>query len=56
MFEKLGSARNVNAVWQLVTRDISQFAGQTVYILMKPPTRAASLLEAAVDDVMILAE
>jgi hypothetical protein len=57
VFEKLGAARNVNAVWQLVNVDISSFAGQTVYILIEAADAGtASLVEAAVDDVLILAE
>lgn len=37
--------------------DISSFAGQTVYILIEAADAGtASLVEAAVDDVLILAE
>ena len=54
LFEKRGAATYVNAAWQLVSVDISQFAGQDVYILFEVADEGAgSLVEAAVDDVLI---
>jgi hypothetical protein len=57
VFQKLGSNQNVSAVWQLETLDISGFSGQTIYILIEAADNGtASLVEAAIDDVLITAE
>ena len=54
LFEKLASASYVNARWNLVSIDISQFAGQKIQILFEAADEGAgSLIEAAVDDVLI---
>ena len=54
LFEKLASASYLNATWNLVSIDVSQFAGQTIQLLFEAADEGAgSLIEAAVDDVLI---
>jgi extracellular elastinolytic metalloproteinase len=54
VFQKLGAAADVDAVFTGATANLSAFAGQTVRILVQTTDAAtASLLEAAVDDVRI---
>jgi hypothetical protein len=56
VFEELGAANNDDAVWASFSGDISSFAGQTVRISIEAADAGtASLVEAAVDDVLILA-
>ncbi len=55
VFEELGAADNDDAVWENFSTDISSFAGQTVRILIEAADAGtASLVEAAVDDVLIV--
>jgi hypothetical protein len=51
-----GSAMDVDAYWAKLETDISAFAGQSVYILIEAADNGSpSLVEAAVDDVLIMA-
>jgi subtilisin family serine protease len=54
VFEELGAANNDDAVWANATVNLSQFAGQTIRILIEAADAStASLVEAGVDDVRI---
>jgi subtilisin family serine protease len=54
VFEELGAANNDDAVFTTATVNLSQFAGQTIRILIEAADAStASLVEAAVDDVRI---
>jgi extracellular elastinolytic metalloproteinase len=54
VFQELGSTANDNAAFTTATVNLSQFAGQTIRILIEAADAAgASLVEAAVDDVRI---
>jgi subtilisin family serine protease len=54
VFEELGGTENDNAVFTTATVNLSQFAGQTIRILIEAAdVSTASLVEAAVDDVRI---
>ena len=54
VFEELGSATNKDAAFVHATVNLSQFAGQTIKILIEASDNAGgSLVEAAVDDVKI---
>ena len=53
----LGRNRDIDAVWNSVTVDVSDFAGQSVYILVEAADLVSqSLVEAAVDDIVIVAQ
>jgi len=57
VFEELGANNDDDAVWAKLTYDLSGFAGQTIYILIEAADAGtASLVEAAVDDVLIVAQ
>jgi extracellular elastinolytic metalloproteinase len=54
VFQELGSAANKNGAFTSATADLSQFAGQTIRILIEAADNAgASLVEAGVDDLRI---
>ena len=54
VFQELGGRDNDSATWATFTGDISDFAGQNVYILIQATdAAAASLVEAGIDDVLI---
>jgi len=54
VFEELGAATNDNAAWATATVNLSQFAGQTIRILIEAADEGGpSLVEAGVDDVRI---
>jgi hypothetical protein len=56
LFQEVGAANNDSAAWASFTADVSQFAGQTVYISIDAADASgASLVEAAVDNVSIVA-
>jgi aminopeptidase S len=56
VFQELGASNDDDAVWASYAADISQFAGQTVYLLVEAADASgASLVEAAIDDVSIVA-
>ncbi len=54
VFERLGAAADLDAVWATASASLNAFAGQSVRILIEAADAAtASLVEAAVDDVRI---
>jgi subtilisin family serine protease len=54
VFDELGGTENDNAVFTTATVNLSQFAGQTIRILIEAAdVSTASLVEAAVDDLRI---
>ncbi|HOE35418.1 MAG TPA: Ig-like domain-containing protein [Anaerolineaceae bacterium] len=56
VLQVLGTNKDKDAYWTVRTVDLSAFAGQTVYILIEAADNSqASLVEAAVDDLMIVA-
>jgi hypothetical protein len=55
VFQRLGSATNVNASWQSGSLSLNAFSGQTVRIVIEAVDAATgSLVEAAVDDLRIV--
>lgn len=57
VFQELGAANDDDAAWIMATVNLSQFAGQTIRILIEAADASgASLVEAAVDDVRIVAQ
>lgn len=56
VLERHGAPVDIDAAWTRYTADLSQFAGQTVYLLMEATDGGPlSLVEAAVDDVSVTA-
>lgn len=54
VFQRLGSASNVDGAWSTATASLNAFAGQTVRLLIEAgDTGTASLIEAGIDDVRI---
>jgi extracellular elastinolytic metalloproteinase len=54
VFERLGSATNVNGAWSTGSASLNAFAGQTVRIQIEAADAAtASLVEAGIDDVRV---
>ena len=54
VFEELGSADTDAAVWNDFSANISDFAGQTVHLLIAAADGGSgSLVEAGIDDVVI---
>ena len=54
VFQRLGAATDVDAVWGTATANISAFAGQTIRLRIEAADAGtASLVEAAIDDVTI---
>lgn len=54
LFEQLGTAQNRAAAWSYVRTELSDYAGQTVYLLIEAADGSSgSLVEAAVDDLKI---
>ncbi|HRW98336.1 MAG TPA: Ig-like domain-containing protein, partial [Cyclobacteriaceae bacterium] len=57
IFEVLGRNRDVDAAWTGLAIDLSGFAGQQVYLLIEVADLGnPSLVEAAVDDILIIAQ
>ena len=57
LFQELGANNDDDAVWQTFSISLNSFAGQTVYLLIEAADAStASLVEAAIDDVLIIAE
>ncbi len=57
IFEVLGRNRDVDATWTGLAIDLSGFAGQQIYILIEVADLGyQSLVEAAVDDILIVAQ
>jgi carboxypeptidase T len=56
VFERLGSARDVDATWALAKVSLADWAGQTIHLVIAACDGGpANLLEAAVDDIRIRA-
>ena len=56
LLEELGAANDDDAAWASLNISLNSFAGQTVYLLIEAADASgASLVEAAVDDVKIVA-
>jgi len=56
IFEELGANNDDDAIWALFSGDISNYAGQTIQLLIEAADAStASLFEAAVDDMLIIA-
>jgi aminopeptidase S len=54
IFKKNGTNRIVEAEWKTRTIDISQFAGQTIYLLIQAADRnSSSLVEAGIDNITV---
>ena len=54
VYERLGSATNVNGAWTTATASLNAFAGQTVRLRIEATDAStASLVEAAVDDLRV---
>lgn len=57
VFQELGAANDDDAVWATFTGAINSYAGQTVYLLIEAAdANGASLVEAAIDDVRVVAQ
>jgi aminopeptidase S len=57
LFNQAGAATNRNGAWAAGSWNISQFAGQSIRVLISAADAAtASLVEAAVDDVRITSQ
>ncbi len=54
VFERLGSPRDVDAVWSSASVSLADWAGQTIHLVLAAADAGpANLLEAAVDDIRI---
>ena len=57
VFEERGATNDDDAFWASFTANLNSFAGQSIYILMEAADYGAnSLVEAAIDDVLIIAK
>jgi carboxypeptidase T len=57
VFQRLGSATNLNGAWATTTVSLDAFAGQTVRLIVDAADAStASLVEAGVDDVRVIRE
>ncbi|MFN2302289.1 MAG: Ig-like domain-containing protein, partial [Anaerolineales bacterium] len=57
VFEELGGRSDDDAYWETFSVNLNAFAGQTVYILIEAADDgSSSLVEAGIDDVLIMAE
>ena len=57
IFQELGANNDDDASWQTFSISLNNYAGQSVYLLIEATdASSASLVEAAVDDVLIIAE
>jgi hypothetical protein len=57
VFEELGGRSDDDAAWDNFSVNLNAFAGQTIYILIEAADDgSASLVEAGIDDVLIMAE
>ncbi len=57
IYEELGASNTDEAVWETLTVSLNDFAGQAIYILIEAADESGgSIVEAAVDDVLIIAE
>ena len=54
VYQRLGSATNVNGAWLTSSASLQAFAGQTIRLVIEAADAStASLVEAGVDDVRI---
>ena len=54
VFQRLGSATNLNGAWATASASLNSFAGQTIRLLIEAADAStASLVEAGIDDVRI---
>ena len=54
VFQRIGSATNLNGAWAAASANLTPFAGQTIRLLIEAADAAtASLVEAGIDDVRI---
>ncbi len=57
LFQELGARNNDDAIWETFSISLNNYAGQTVYLLIEAADAGSgSLVEAAIDDVLIIAE
>jgi hypothetical protein len=57
VLEELGARNNDNAAWSTFSIDLSEFAGETINLFIEVADNGPeSLIEAAIDDVLIKAE
>ena len=57
LLQELGAADDDDAVWASFSGSLTSYAGQTVYLLIEAAdTSGTSLVEAAVDDVLVVAQ
>jgi len=57
IFQEVGASVDDDAVWQQFTFSLNGFKGQTIYLLITAADlKGGSLVEAAIDDVLIVAE
>mgnify|MGYP003807713335 FL=1 len=57
LFQEVGARNDDDARWQTLSVSLNNYAGQTVYLLIEAADAStASLVEAAIDDVLIVAE
>jgi hypothetical protein len=57
LFQELGANNDDDASWSSYTANLNNYAGQTVYLLIEAADAStASFVEAAIDDVLIIAE
>ncbi|HMA97341.1 MAG TPA: hypothetical protein VKP30_31865, partial [Polyangiaceae bacterium] len=57
VLDERGAANNDNGAWDFATASLSEFAGQTVYLLIEATDSSAdSLVEAAIDTVKITSQ
>ena len=54
VFQRVGSATNLNGAWSAASANLTPFAGQTIRLLIEAADAGtASLVEAGIDDVRI---
>lgn len=57
LFQELGANNNDDASWSTFSASLNNYAGQTVYLVIEAADAStASFVEAAVDDILIVAE
>ncbi|HOY59578.1 MAG TPA: hypothetical protein PK640_15765, partial [Verrucomicrobiota bacterium] len=57
LLQELGATNDDDAAWASFSGSLNAYAGQTVYLLIEAADASgASLVEAAIDDVVIVAQ
>ena len=57
ILQELGARNDDDAAWATLSISLNTFAGQTVYLLIEASdSPSESLVEAAIDDILIIAE